>query len=243
MDRLIYTALTGMRSRQAAQAVTANNLANAATTGFRRELSSLASRYLGGANDTTRVESDDAVTTASLEPGHIVETGQSLDVAVRGSGWIAVQAADGAEAYTRRGDLRVAPGGQLQTGDGHAVIGSGGEITLPPSSTPSIAADGTVSIHLPGASAATIVDRIKLVDPAAATLQKDSAGLFRSSDAVDTSAEVQLQPGALESANVDSARGLVELIEQSRGFEVNAKLLSAARDMDEAGARLMRADN
>lgn len=76
MDRLIYTALTGMRSRQAEQAVTANNLANASTTGFRRELSSLASRYLSGPEDTTRAQADDDVTTASTEQGHIVATGQ-----------------------------------------------------------------------------------------------------------------------------------------------------------------------
>ena len=243
MDRLIYTALTGMRSRQAAQAVTANNLANAGTTGFRREMSSLASRYLSGSGETTRVESDDAVTTASLDPGRVVETGQPLDVAVRGQGWIAVQAADGGEAYTRRGDLRVAASGMLETGDGHPVIGNAGAITLPAGSEPIIGTDGTVAVRLPGATAATTIDRIKLVDPAAAVLRKDATGLFRTTGAVPPAPDVRLQAGALESANVETARGLVELVEQSRGFEVNAKLLGTARDLDESGARLMRLDN
>lgn len=239
MDRLIYTALTGMRARTAAQAVTANNLANAGVTGFRRELSSLASRYLNGPEGGVRVQADDAVTTASMEPGHISPTGQPLDVAVAGPGWIAVQAADGGEAYTRRGDLRVAPTGVLETGDGHPVMGNSGVITLP-AGEPSIAADGSVSVRLAGAAPA-VIDRIRLVDPAPGDLHKDSAGLFRSTGSPDA-APVTLQIGALEGANVDTARSLVELIEQSRGFDVSAKLLSATREIDEAGAKLMRID-
>ncbi len=242
MDRLIYTALTGMRARLAAQGVTANNLANAGVIGFRREMSSLASRYLGGPEGATRVQADDAVTSASTDPGHITPTGQPLDVAVAGPGWIAVQASGGAEAYTRRGDLRIAPTGVLETGDGHPVIGNSGVITLPAGEA-SIGADGSVSVRLTGALAPSVVDRIKLVDPPPGDLHKDSAGLFRSADAVDAAPDVRLQTGALEGANVDSARGLVELIEQSRGFDVSTKLLSATREIDEAGAKLMRIDN
>ena len=242
MDRLIYTALTGMRARSAAQTVTANNLANANVTGFRREMSSLASRYLAGPEGSARVQADDAVTSASTEPGHISPTGQPLDVAVAGPGWIAVQAADGGEAYTRRGDLRVAPTGVLETGDGHPVIGNSGVITLP-AGEPGIAADGSVSVRLPGAAASAVIDHIRLVNPPPAELRKDSAGLFRAAAAPDADPAVRLQTQALEGSNVDSARGLVELIEQSRGFDVSAKLLSATRDIDEAGARLMRLDN
>lgn len=242
MDRLIYTALTGMRSRQAEQAVTANNLANASTTGFRRELSSLASRYLAGPEDMTRAQADDDVATASTAQGRIDATGQPLDVALDGPGWIAVAAADGGEAYTRRGDLRVGPTGVLETGDGHAVIGNAGAITVPASSEATIAPDGTLSLRLPGMPAPSVVDRLRLVDPAPKDMRKDAAGLFRTVDAVAVAPAVRLRSGALENANVDTARGLVELIEQSRGFEVNARLLAAARDMDEAGTRLMRFD-
>jgi len=242
MDRLIYTALTGMRARVAAQAVTANNLANANVTGFRRELSSLASRYLAGPEGATRVQADDAVTTASTDSGAITPTGAPLDVAVAGPGWIAVQAGDGGEAYTRRGDLRVAPTGVLETGDGHPVIGNAGVITLP-AGEPSIAADGSVSVRLPGSAAPAVIDRIRLVDPPAGDLRKDASGLFRTANVPDAAPGVRLQTQALEGANVDTARGLVELIEQSRGFDVSAKLLSATRDIDEAGARLMRLDN
>lgn len=122
------------------------------------------------------------------------------------------------------------------------MVGNGGVVTVPASSEPLIAPDGTLSVRLPGTPAPSVIDRIKLVDPPPAGLHKDPAGLFRTADAVDTSPTVRLRSGALESANVDPERGLVELIEQSRGFEVNAKLLGSARDMDEAGARLMRFD-
>jgi len=243
MDRLIYTVLTGMRARTAAQAVTANNLANAGTIGFRRELSSLASRYLNGPADAARVQSDDAVTTSLLDPGHIETTGQPLDVAVTGNGWIAVQAADGGEAYTRRGDLRVAPTGLLETGDGHPVMGGSGVITVPPATSVGIAADGTVSITAEGSPTPIILDRIKLVDPPAATLQRGADTLFRSASAVDAALAVRLTAGALEHANVDTPGALVELLEATRGFEMNVKLLGVTRDLDEAGAKLMRYDS
>lgn len=243
MDRLIYTALTGMRARTAAQAVTANNLANAGVIGFRRELSSLASRYIAGPEGNARVQADDAVTSASADPGRVTPTGQPLDVALDGSGWIAVQAADGNEAYTRRGDLRIAPTGVLESGDGHPVMGNAGAITIPPGGEVSIAPDGSVGVRLPGALASAVVDRIRLVDPAAGDLRKDAAGLFRTTTVPDAAPAVRLQTQALESANVDTARGLVEVIEQARGFDVNTKLLTMTREIDESGARLMRLDN
>lgn len=242
MDRLIYTVLTGMRARTAAQAVTANNLANGGTTGFRRELSSLASRYLNGPADTARVQSDNAVTTSLLEPGSIETTGQPLDLAVSGSGWIAVQAADGSEAYTRRGDLRVAATGVLETGDGHPVRGGSGIITVPPATSVSIASDGTLSITAEGSPTPITVDRIKLVDPPPATLQRGPDTLFHSAGEADAASGVRVTTGALEHANVDTPGALVELLEATRGFEMNVKLLGVTRDLDEAGAKLMRWD-
>ena len=243
MDRLVYTALTAMRARQTAQAVTANNLANAGTTGFRRELSSLASRYLNGEQATTRVQADDAVSTSLLDAGAVEATGQPLDVAVRGAGWIAVQAADGSEAYTRRGDLRVGVNGVLETGDGHPVLGAGGPVTLPPATSIAIASDGTVSITAEGSPLAVAIDRIKLVDPPPATLRRGADTLFRTPAPADAAPGVQLTSGALERANVDTPGALVELLEQARSFETSVKLLGATRDIDEAGAKLMRMDN
>ncbi len=243
MDRLIYTALTGMRARTAAQAVTANNLANVSTTGFRRELSSLASQYLNGGNATARVQASDTMTTSLLDGGAIEPTGQPLDVAVQGAGWIAVQAADGSEAYTRRGDLRVSAAGLLETGDGHPVLGNGGAIAVPAALSVAIASDGSISIVTEGSPTPVVLDRIKLVDPLPSTLRRGDDTLFRTPTPADTASSVQLTPGALERANVSSAAELVDMLEAARSFETNVKLLTATRDIDEAGAKLMRYDS
>lgn len=235
MDRLIYSALTAMRSSQAAQAVTANNLANAQVPGFRRELSSLSARWLEGA-DTTRVQTDDIVATAQLEAGPITATGAPLDVAVDGRGWIAVQAKDGGEAYTRRGDLLVAATGLLETGDGLAVLGETGPLTVPTGTAAGISADGTVS------AGGLSIGRIKLVDAAPGMLAKRGDGLF-GGQVLDADPGVRVRGGALEGSNVRTADSLAELIEQSRSFDTSAKLMRMARDIDEGGTRLMRLDN
>ena len=185
MDRLIYTALTAMRAQAATQGVTANNLANAQVPGFRRELASLGAQWLSGqALGETRVEADAVVRTAVLDAGAVIATGAPLDVAVDGSGWIAVQAADGAEAYTRRGDLRIAPSGVLETGDGHAVLGDAGPLTVPPGAAPTIAPDGQVS------AGGVALGRIKLA--AAAVLQKRDDGLFGAAAPLDGDPAVRL---------------------------------------------------
>src|SRR3546814_16695521 len=85
-----------------------------------------------------------------LESGVVNQTGRSLDVAMIGEAMMAVQTADGAEAYTRRGDLRVGATGVLETGDGLPVIGHGGAITIPPAARNEIGAGGKLSIQPTG---------------------------------------------------------------------------------------------
>ena len=95
---------------------------------------------------------------------------------VNGPGWLAVQDASGREAYTRNGDLRLDPAGQLHTASGLAVLGDGGPISVPPNSSLAIAADGSISIVPLGQSPTTtaIVGRIKLVNPPAAELEREA---------------------------------------------------------------------
>ena len=84
---------------------------------------------------------------ADRRQGSVQQTGRPLDVAVAGpDAWLAVQASDGEEAYTRRGDLAVAASGVLQTGDGFIVQGQGGPITLPPFASVAIAADSMLNV-------------------------------------------------------------------------------------------------
>ncbi|MGL4542646.1 MAG: flagellar basal body rod protein FlgF [Polymorphobacter sp.] len=239
MDRLIYSLLSGMRSRTSAQTVTANNIANASTPGFRRELTSQVSQYLGN----SRAQAQDSITTAAMEPGKILATGEPLDIAVEGDGWLAVQAENGDEAYTRRGDLHVAATGLLETGDGHPVLGNTGPVTIPPGGSVSISHDGSISVVPTGATNAVLIDRIRLVNPDPAGLRKANDGLFRTPGRSAPDIKVRLHVGALESSNVQVASVLADMVEQSRGFDVSAKLLSAARDIDTAGSQLMRLDN
>jgi flagellar basal-body rod protein FlgF len=167
MDRLVYTALSGLRSQMAAQAGIANNIANASTIGFRADRVTFDRMVLNGSPLDTRTMSTEEITDADRRAGTIMQTGRPLDVAVTGDSWIAVQATDGTEAYTRRGDLQVAPSGVLETGDGFPVMGSGGPITVPPAQSIAIAADGTISIVPPGGdpNQPKILDRIKIASP------------------------------------------------------------------------------
>src|SRR5690606_37633132 len=114
-----------------------------------------------------------------LTPGVLQATGRDLDVAIDGEGWIAVQAPDGSEAYTRAGDLEVDAFGLLTTRAGQPVLGEGGPIALPPFESLEIGIDGTISIRPRGQDAAglVVVDRIRLVNPPAADLRRGADGL------------------------------------------------------------------
>ena len=239
MDRLIYTALTGLTARAKAQAVTANNLANASTTGFRRELSVAQGRYLDGPAATTRSQAGAPSASTPRSAGRVVATGLPLDVAMAGDAWLAVQADDGTQAFTRRGDLRLNPNGVLETGDGHPVLGRDGiPLTVPAGASLAVQPDGTLMVR--SGDTQTIAGQIKLV--AGTGLDKRSDGLFGAAGGREADPAARLTSGTLESSNVETAGGLAELVEQSRGFEVNARLLGVAKDLDERTARLMNVE-
>src|SRR5882762_5721905 len=150
MDKLVYTAATGLKAHMASQAAIANNMANASTIGFRADRVVFDRLSLKGSAFDTRTTVSEEVVDADRKPGVVMQTGRPLDIAVSGDAWMTVQAPDGTEAYTRRGDLQVAPSGVLETGDGFPVMGSGGPITVPPAQSITIAGDGTISIVPPG---------------------------------------------------------------------------------------------
>jgi len=129
MDRLLFVAASGLRQITQAQEVNANNLANASTVGFQADLTRARALYLNGPYHPDRVFTATESPAVDFAKGSIRQTGRALDVAVSGQGWIAVQAPDGSEAYTRRGDLRISPEGLLETGNGLPVLGDGGPIS------------------------------------------------------------------------------------------------------------------
>jgi len=118
MDRLIYTAMTGASHVLQQQAAVSENLANANTTGFRATLNTFRAVPLVGEGLLTRTFVVDSTTGSDFTPAVIQQTGNPLDVAVQGTGWIAVQGADGKDAYTRNGSFQISPNGVLQTHTG-----------------------------------------------------------------------------------------------------------------------------
>jgi flagellar basal-body rod protein FlgF len=244
MDRMIFLAMTGARETLTAQAVQTNNLANVNTTGFRADLETFTSMPVSGPGHASRVYAMDHTPTVDLRPGPAQQTGRNLDVAIDGRGWLAVQAPDGGEAYTRAGDLRIDTLGQLTTGTGLPLLGEGGPVAVPPYERIEIAVDGTISIQPVGGTPNTlvVVDRIKLVDPAPETLTKGEDGLIRIEGGGEAPADasVRVFSGMIEGSNVNGIDAMVRLIELSRQFELEVKMMKAAEENDRQAAQLMR---
>lgn len=244
MDKLVYTALSGLRSQMSAQSTIANNIANASTTGYRAERVNFDRLILQGQTFQSRELASEEVNDFDRRAGTLVQTGRPLDVAVAGDSWMAVQAADGSEAYTRRGDLSVAASGVLETGDGFPVMGSGGPITVPPHQSIAIAGDGTVTIVPPGgdASQPQVIDKIKLASTEGTQTSKGLDNLLhvRGGGVLPEDLDAKVQSGALEQSNVNLTQSLVDMIQNQRSYEVQANLLKEAKTMDESAASLMR---
>jgi len=244
MDRMLYVAMSGAQQTLVAQAINSHNLANATTTGFKADLNQLRSMPLYGAGHPSRVYAMTERPGPDLNSGAIQETGRELDIAVGGEGWIAIQAPDGGEAYTRRGDLHLTVNGILETGDGHPVLGNGGPIAIPQVEKLDIGSDGTVSVRPLGQDAKGLaeIDRIKLVRPSAGELTKGTDGLFRlkGGGVAPADATVTVTRGALESSNVNIAQALVEMITLARRFEMQVKTMDTAKENDQAAAAMMR---
>jgi len=132
MDRMLYVAMNGAKQNMLAQTANTNNLANVSTPGFRADYASFRSMPVFGLGHPTRVYSMAERPGIDLNPGGLNTTGNPLDVAVDGDGYIAVQAKDGNEAFTRAGNLRITATGLMITAGGEPVLGNAGPISLPP---------------------------------------------------------------------------------------------------------------
>ncbi len=243
MDEAVYLAMTGAKQVEYAQAINSNNLANASTTGFRADLHAFSSVPIQGPGVDSRVNAVVDSYGTDLTTGPVASTGRALDVAIEGDGYIAVQAPDGTEAYTRAGDLRIDAGGLLSTGAGHLVLGDGGPVAIPPSSSIAIGTDGTVSVRPlgQGPEVLAIVDRLKLVKPDESSLAKGDDGLLRLPDGETAPADaaVRLVSGALEQSNVNVAKTLVNMIELARQYEMQINTIRNAKENADAAAELL----
>jgi flagellar basal-body rod protein FlgF len=232
VDKLIYTAMTGASHTMNQQAAVSQNLANTNTPGFRAAINTFRAVPLQGEGLPTRAFVVDSTAGADFSSGVMEATGRPLDVAVNGEGWIAVQAQDGSEAYTRNGSLQLTTSGLLQTRSGGNVLGDAGPITIPPESKVTIAQDGTVFATAPGSGAAeaVAVGRLKLTNPPQNTLLRGDDGMFRSNNGkpVAADANVNVMSGFLESSNVNAVETMVNMISLARQFDMQMKMLTTA---------------
>lgn len=244
MDRLIYIAMSGAKAAMSQQTTVANNLANASTAGFKAEMNRFRAVQVQSEALPSRAFVVDASVRSDLSQGPLQHTGRSLDVAVQGSGWFAVQTPSG-EAYTRAGNFVVDANGILRTMGGLEVQGDSGPISIPPDNSLEIAADGTITATpVSGArNTSSQIGRLKLVNPPAENMQRGDDGLFRVRGGAPAAQDenVRVAGGYLEASNVNVVEQMVSMISVARHFEMHTKVLQNAQENDRASTKLVAA--
>ena len=243
MDKSLFISMSGASQNMLAQRAHANNLANVTTTGFRRDFEQARSMPVFGDSFPTRVYAMTERPGTDLSSGSLLETGRDLDVAINGEGWIAVQAPDCTEAYTRAGSLQIDVFGILRTSSGLPVLGNAGPIALPPADKVEIGTDGTISFRAQGEAPAVLaeVDRIKLVRPEQ-TMLKGTDGLMRTQDGLEQPADgaVTLVTGFLEGSNVNAVEEMTAMLSLARQFELHVKMMRTAEENAQTTNKLLQ---
>ncbi|MCE0826246.1 MULTISPECIES: flagellar basal body rod protein FlgF [Buttiauxella] len=248
MDHAIYTAMGAASQTLNQQAVTASNLANASTPGFRAQLTALRSVPIEGLSLPTRTLVTASTPGVDMSQGQLDYTQRPLDVALQQDGWLAVQSADGTEAYTRNGNMQVSPAGQLTIG-GQPVMGEGGPIAVPQGAQLTIAADGTISALNAGDQPNTVapIGRLKLVKATGQEVVRGDDGFFRPSAlaqatrgaTLQADASISLMPGVLEGSNVKPVEAMTDMIENARRFEMQMKIISSVDENEQRANQLL----
>ena len=253
MNRALWSSKTGLDAQQTRMGVIANNLANANTTGFKRDRavfedliyqnvrqvganSSQDTQLPSGLNVGTGVR---VVATEKLfTQGGLTKTDNSLDVAIQGRGFFEILLPDGTSGYTRDGSFQLNSQGQIVTSSGFPLQPG---FTVPPNAQSiTIAADGTISVLTPGNSTPQQIGSIQLVDfinPSG--LQAQGGNIYTetaSSGSPQAGTAGQnglgtLMQGSLETSNVNVVEELVGMIETQRAYELNSKAISSIDDM------------
>ena len=244
MDKAIYTAMSGASRAMFQQQQHAANLANVNTTGFKADFAQILARNVEGEGLPTRVFTETSGTWSDVSSGPLHRTGNPLDVAIQGEGWLTVLDASGEEAYTRSGALRINQAGQLITSGGRPVVDQGGgPVAVPEYEQLQIGPDGTISILGAGdpKTQPVAVGQLKLVR-GEQPLVKGTDGLFRAAnnEPLPASTEVEMVSNTLESSNVNAVQEMVAFMSLGRQFEMQLKTLETARQMAESGDRLIR---
>lgn len=244
MDKMLYVAMTGASQNTMAQRAHANNLANISTNGFRRDFEQARSMQVFGDSFPSRVYAMSERPGTDFTPGTLQDTGNPMDVAISGQGWIAVQAQDGSEAYVRTASLQIDGLGQLRTGSGLPVMGNGGPIAIPPEQKVEIGEDGTITVRALGEAPNVLaeVDRIKLVNPDLKQMEKGLDGMihYKGTQPLQADNNVKVTSGFVETSNVNAVEEMTSILSLSRQFELQVKLMRTAEDDAGSLARVLQ---
>lgn len=252
MDRLAFNASAAISEMRLARQSLANEMANISTTGFKRsyEVSLKAFKAEGEGFDSNFQPQAMHMDFIKLAPGPLMATGRDLDILMNDQTVLGVQAPNGEMAFTRRGDLQLNVNGVLQTGNGHPVMGDNqSPITVPPGFMATIAQDGRVFIHdpnQPGVQQQTQIGQLLLRDASKTPLTRREDGLFKAHDKPSGAdfASGPITPSltsqALEGSNVSPTEAMVRLIEQSRMFEQQVRMVKASQENDQSGSSMMK---
>ncbi len=233
MIKGIYAAEAAMRPKMTRMEVLANNLANINSTGFKKDrvfISMLKESAAGRPDERTDMTGMGAQRAIDFSGGSLQQTGNPLDLAIEGPGFFAVDTPRGIR-LTRNGNFKLSPDGTLVTGEGYAVLSSAGHITIPQADR---IPKGSISINEVGelSTGKETVGRIQLVDvERTALLQKDHESLFIP-DPRDPISDVEedrtvIRQGYLEESNVEGIEEMIAMIELSRSFETDQKMIQA----------------
>ncbi len=226
VDSGFYAACTGLIGKMRALETAAHNLANVSTTAFKGEqvgfqelLARADESGLSGVNQAINNYGIADVPSLDLSQGSIERTGDPLDLAIEGSGFLSIRTAGGT-GYTRNGHLQVSASGQLVTATGDVVLGDQGPIELP-AGTVSISPRGVISVN------GAIVATLKVVEfNSKASLREASPGIYLSDTTPKPASNSTVRQGALESSNVNPVESAVDLITIQREAEMLQRALS-----------------
>jgi flagellar basal-body rod protein FlgF len=250
MDRNIHIALNNLRNISSELRVNAQNMANVNVPGFRADLAVTRQANFLESFDQFRSrvysqQSDQAL--FSDEAGNLQNTGEDMDAAIRGDGYFIINPATGGDtALSRRGDLTFDAERFLTDGAGNRLLDTGLlPIQLPPTRRIVVAETGQIQMELLGTPEGTLVPGPIIGTTMAENivLTKSLDGHIRPENMDDfpvPDQRARISQGFLESSNVDTISALVENIESQRNFEMSVKFIALAKEIDEAGSRIMR---
>jgi flagellar basal-body rod protein FlgF len=240
MNSGYYAACTGLMARTEALETIANNLANVSTTGFRASHNIFSSLLDTTGNSPLSVLNQDANdygvlsgTQLDTSQGALVKTGNDLDLAIEGPGYFVAQTAAG-PVYTRGGNFRVSPVGQLITTAGDPVLGDNNRPITIIGASVSISADGTIS------SNGAISGRLKLVEfPPTVEIKTTGDSYYNApAGAAVPAQKSKIRQGMLESSNVNPITSVVELITAQREVETMRHVLTLINgELDKTAAQ------